>query len=144
MPHLPPEPTVPAREPHFLLILRAAITLPERFTKADLVEAAWLAHPHEFGLRTYNYPNSQSVYCKVDGATGLVGRGYLEWIEAGVLRVTAAGRAFAAKPVTTEPRATYADLRASLVKVLALLPDGGSVLAYEAARTARDVLRRSR
>jgi len=134
---------MPAREPHFVLILRVALTMPETFTKADLVIAAWKAYPHEFGMRAYDLPNSQAVYCKVDGATGLVGRGYLEWISAGVLRATAAGRVFAGKPVATEPRATYADLRASLVEVISLLTveTAAELAAFE---TARDVLRRSR
>lgn len=144
MTHLPPEPTMPAREPHFLLILRAALTMPATFSKADLVVVAWETYPHEFGMRAYDFPNSQAVYCKIDGATGLVGRGYLEWISAGVLSVTAAGRKFAAKPATDEPRATYADLRASLVAILEVPMSPRTVADTNAVETARDALRRSR
>jgi len=152
-PALPPNPTAPAHESHYVLILRVAIAMPETFTKTDLVVAAWKQHPREFGLRTYDLPNAQAVYCKIDGATGLVGRGYLEWVSAGVLRVTAAGRSFAAKPVATEPRATYAELRTALVKAIAALehicvslprgdiPPHSAVTAIE---MARDALRRSR
>lgn len=135
---------MPARESHYVLILRAALTLPETFAKSDLVVAAWKACPYEFGMRTYDLPNSQAVFCKIDGATGLVGRGYLDWVDAGVLRVTAAGRAFAAKPVTAEPRASYADLRESLIAVLAVPMSPRTVLDINAVETARDVLRRSR
>ena len=65
----------------------------DQFTLDDLAVCAWENYPDDFALTGYpQYPDAQRVQSKVYGATGLVYRGLLEFIETKVLRVTPAGR----------------------------------------------------
>jgi hypothetical protein len=73
--------------PHWFLILAVAETLHTLFTKQELAVRAWLRRPSVFGLAGYaqSYPGSNAVIAKLYGATGLVGRGYLEPADGGVV-----------------------------------------------------------
>ncbi len=86
------------RHSHAFLILRVATTMTATFTRSDLVIACWRAHPYEFGLVGYELPNTNAVNPKIDGAVGLIARGYIEQIEVGVLRVTPSGARHAKHP----------------------------------------------
>jgi len=61
-------------------ILAAAAGLPDTFTRAQLVVAAWRLFPDTFSLRGVDesLPDSNAVYCKLSGVNGLTARGWLE------------------------------------------------------------------
>ncbi len=75
------------------LILAVAATLPEEFTKPDLVVACWRAYPSKFGMRAYDLPDAQRVYPRLDGVSGLVDRGWIRRTIHGTHRVSASGHA---------------------------------------------------
>jgi hypothetical protein len=75
-----------------LRILIVAARFEGTFTVETLVVASWKAHPDCFGMKEYPYPNAASVTSKIYGATGLVQEGYLELVEAKVLKMTEKGR----------------------------------------------------
>lgn len=81
-------------QPQWLRILRVACDLVYEFTDSDLVVAVWQAYPDEFGLRGYEsvHPSSVYVLSKLQGATGLIGRGFVAQIETHLFRVTERGR----------------------------------------------------
>ena len=61
-------------------ILDTALRMPTLlFTMQDLIVACWRAHPEQFGLQGYDYPDSNRIVTKVYGANGLIGRGCLAW-----------------------------------------------------------------
>lgn len=82
-----------------LMILCVACSLPEEWSDGDLIVAAWQAYPQEFGLVGYTSSQSDAghVRAKLQGATGLIGRGYIEQLETHRFRVTERGRAEAAR-----------------------------------------------
>jgi hypothetical protein len=65
------------------------------FTAEDLVVAAWQADKLAFGLRGHeqDHPDSNKVYTKLDGRTGLVTKGWLSKFGERRLRITQAGLA---------------------------------------------------
>jgi hypothetical protein len=75
------------------MILLAAIELPDGFTFPDLAVATWKAFPTVFSLGSHPHPDSNRVASKVYGATGLVGRGFIDQVSHRRFRVTALGRA---------------------------------------------------
>jgi hypothetical protein len=119
--------------PLWLRILRVATCMPsETWTKADLAVACWIADPDAFGLTGYRekYPDAQRVYSKVDGAAGLIHRGYLEQLDPKLVTITKRGRAVAARGHESVTRA---------------LPDPGATpLTAAGARAAAGMLRRSK
>lgn len=74
------------------LILQAAASLPQPFTAADLVVAAWKLDPEKFGMEDHPYPCSNRVLACLMGEKGLVGRGWLERVKSKVYQLTEAGR----------------------------------------------------
>lgn len=84
------------------IVLLAAADLVEsdvtkEFTAEDLVVAAWKFEPSSFGLRGHEeeYPDSNKLYTKIDGRSGLVAKGYLEKAGERTLRLTERGLAAA-------------------------------------------------
>jgi len=82
------------------VVLLAAAELVEgdvdkEFTAEDLVVAAWQFEPSSFGLRGHEseYPDSNKLYTKIDGRSGLVAKGYLEKAGERMLRLTERGLA---------------------------------------------------
>jgi hypothetical protein len=63
------------------------------FTAEDLVVAVWKQDPQAFGLRGHeqNYPDSNKVYTKIDGKSGLVAKGWLAKHGERTLRITMKG-----------------------------------------------------
>jgi hypothetical protein len=68
------------------------------FSAEQIVVAAWLECPRQFGLKGYSdeYPDAHKVVAVLCGAKGLVGRGYLSRND-GLYMLTAAGRRLAMK-----------------------------------------------
>ena len=73
--------------------------LDRQFTAEDLVVAAWEADELAFGLRGYEgtHPDSNKLYTKTDGRTGLVTRGYLQKVGERTFRLTTRGFAAAVR-----------------------------------------------
>lgn len=67
------------------------------FSAEALVVVCWNAFPKAFGLGSYaeTHPDSNSVYARVMGASGLVGRGWFEQVRSKTYRVTPQGLAVA-------------------------------------------------
>ncbi len=80
---------------HALRILEAARLLPQPFTVAQLVVAAWRRDRRSFGLPGLErcHPSSKLVECYLYGRRGLIDRGHLAWVDRdkGLLRVAGCG-----------------------------------------------------
>ncbi len=75
------------------LIVLAAATFEADFTIEQLIVRAWERYPRAFALDGYpQYPHSNAVRSKVNGAGGCIARQWIERVGAFQLRVTDAGR----------------------------------------------------
>lgn len=75
-------------------LLAVAAGLPEPFTEADLIVAAWRAHPKSFGLRgrEAEHPCSNAVRSYLVGRRGLVARQVFAKVAPLTYRLTPFGR----------------------------------------------------
>lgn len=94
------------------------------FTGEDLVVKAWQEDTLAFGLRGYesSYPDSNKVYTKIDGKSGLVTKGWLTKVGERRLRMTEAGlgRAISLNPKADSDSAAKLDrsLQDSIGRIL--------------------------
>jgi len=110
------------------IVLLAALSLSNgdthhEFTAEKLLIKAWGIDKHTFGLRGYEeeYPDSNILYTKLMGKSGLVRIGYLKKIGEKTYTITEAGLAIASslKPTTKEVEIKIdRQLHEALVKII--------------------------
>lgn len=78
------------------MVLLSLKDVPEPFTDADLVVAAWRKFPAELGLAGYErqHPDSNKILSSVMGNRGLVRKGFLHRLKVRIYALTRQGRAW--------------------------------------------------